>query len=250
MDYKQLGRTLLDYVGNEENIKSASYNSTRIHLEVNDLDAANPNKMETLIGVRKIFVEDHHLIIIIREDGVANVFEGLTEGKNIHKPLRLEKQFADISIEDIPKDAELKKNQIIIFAPVEGKILNQKIDNGVSIEVDSGLIASPFNGILTEVDAQKLSVKVQSYSGVDVLIQFTNGNEATKVEVYKEVGDRVEKGESILEVKDNKTNLIASIFVKSTKDFHDLRLLEKNHTEFKEDLFSIQKMVGGVLHVT
>ncbi|TDT46065.1 sucrose-specific PTS transporter subunit IIBC [Fonticella tunisiensis] len=106
MDYMKVAKRILELVGGEENIESATHCATRLRMILKDENKVKQKELEKMDEVKGAFSSSGQFQIIIGQGAVNKVYEAMISGTNISRS----------SLSDAKKAAMKKMNPVQRFA--------------------------------------------------------------------------------------------------------------------------------------
>lgn len=64
IDYNKVSKQLLEYIGNEQNIKGVAHCATRLRIVLDSNNKANIKAIEELEGVKGVFIASNQLQVV------------------------------------------------------------------------------------------------------------------------------------------------------------------------------------------
>jgi PTS system beta-glucosides-specific IIC component/PTS system sucrose-specific IIC component len=116
MDYNKVAKEILELVGGEENVESATHCATRLRFVVRDENKVKQKDLDKMNEVKGVFSTAGQLQIIIGQGAVNKVFKALTENTKISKTdLNEAKKTAMKNMNPFQRFARMLSN---IFVPI------------------------------------------------------------------------------------------------------------------------------------
>ncbi|PRR81523.1 sucrose-specific PTS transporter subunit IIBC [Clostridium vincentii] len=112
MDYNKVAKEILNHIGGERNVESATHCATRLRLVLKDEKKANEKALEQMEEVKGVFSSSGQLQIIIGQGTVNKVYKALIENNNIKAS----------NLSEAKKEAMKKLNPVQRFARVLSNI--------------------------------------------------------------------------------------------------------------------------------
>lgn len=156
--------------------------------------------------------------------------------------------------------ANYQPQRDVVYAAVEGVMVElQKVPDdvfsqgilgkGCGIIPESGVVAAPFNGKVTQVADTHHAIGLESEDGIEVLIHVgldTVSMEGKGFTPAVSVGDRVEAGQilmhfSIEEIKKAGYDPITMVIVTNSDDFAEVTQREEGKKEFADSVLAISR---------
>lgn len=106
MDYKQVGKKILEYVGGEGNVESVAHCATRLRFVLKNESKAKVKELEKMNEVQGAFSSTGQFQIIIGQGAVNKVYKAITEGTKLE----------GTSLNEVKKAAAKKMNPLQRFA--------------------------------------------------------------------------------------------------------------------------------------
>lgn len=148
----------------------------------------------------------------------------------------------------------------VVHAPVEGKlVMLEKVPDevfsqgilgkGCGIIPDSGIVAAPFKGKITQVADTHHAIGLESEDGIEVLIHVGLDTVSMNGKGFEPVvseGDCVEAGQvlmkfSIEEIKGAGYDPITMVIVTNSDDFAEIESSEEEDKEFSDRVLTISR---------
>ncbi|WP_430351303.1 sucrose-specific PTS transporter subunit IIBC [Thermoanaerobacterium thermosaccharolyticum] len=130
MDYMKVAKRILELVGGEENIESATHCATRLRMILKDENKVKQKELEKMDEVKGAFSSSGQFQIIIGQGAVNKVYEAMISGTNISRS----------SLSDAKKAAMKKMNPVQRFARMLSNIFVPIIPAIVSSGLLMGLL--------------------------------------------------------------------------------------------------------------
>ncbi|HEY5524839.1 MAG TPA: glucose PTS transporter subunit EIIB, partial [Clostridium sp.] len=112
MDYNKVAKEILNHIGGEGNIESATHCATRLRLVLKDEKKANKVALEKIDAVKGVFSTSGQFQIILGQGTVNKVYQALIDNNNIKAS----------NLSEAKKEAMKKLNPVQRFARVLSNI--------------------------------------------------------------------------------------------------------------------------------
>lgn len=153
-----------------------------------------------------------------------------------------------------------KKNEIDIFAPLQGKVV--KLDeipdpvfssgmmgDGLGIEASENFVKAPFDGEVVTLFPTNHAIGLINAEGVEVLIHVgintveMNG-EGFKAHVAQ--GDKVKQGELLLEfdtdfIREKGYSSVTPVIITNSAELKSIQKSSQENINFSDELFTVEK---------
>lgn len=268
---KQKGSSNLPYdvltaLGNKENIAHLDACITRLRVSVKDIGAVDKERLKKL-GAAGVMEVGNNIQAIFgpKSDTLKGQIQDIIDGKRpIPKEVSSEEEVQE-QIEDVVSDAleneekDKDSNKYIkemedVINPIQGEIIpitevpdevfSQKMmGDGFAVIPDDGKVFAPVSGEVVNLFPTKHAIGIQTADGLEVLIHFGIDTVELKGEgftTHVKQGDKVEKGQLILEVnlnlvKSRATSIVTPIIFTNLPKETNLQLNQKGKSDAKRE---------------
>ena len=154
------------------------------------------------------------------------------------------------------KSTKLEKE--IVVSPIKGEVLNLSdiedaafasgvLGQGVAIVPSDGKVVAPVDGVVTTLFPSLHAIGILSDDGVEVLIHIglnTVQLEGRGFEAYIKTGDRIKKGQTILNfdidvIKEAGYSVVTPVVITNSSQFLDVVQTESKDVELEDNLITI-----------
>ena len=112
MDYSKVAKEILNHIGGEKNVESATHCATRLRLVLKDEKKANKEALEKIDAVKGVFSTSGQFQVILGQGTVNKVYQALIDNNNIKSS----------NLSEAKKEAMKKLNPVQRFARVLSNI--------------------------------------------------------------------------------------------------------------------------------
>ncbi|KPC77762.1 PTS system glucose-specific transporter subunit IICBA [Thermoactinomyces vulgaris] len=247
-----LAENVLKALGGKENLSNLDACITRLRISVNDVKKVDKEQLKQL-GASGVLEMGNHLQIIFgpKSDIIKEQMKQLMMGK---KPTS-----APVETSEPAKTEASTVEQGEFAAPMTGKLLplsevpdqvfSQKMmGDGFAIEPTEGTVVSPVDGEIVNLFPTKHAIGIRARDGREVLIHVgidTVNLEGKGFTSFIAEGDKVEKGQKLLEVdlayiKEHATSIITPVIFTNLPEGAGVKLNKAECKSGDEKILAIE----------
>ncbi|RFU63093.1 glucose-specific PTS transporter subunit IIBC [Peribacillus glennii] len=252
-----LAGNILDAMGGEGNIAHLDACITRLRVSVNDVKDVDKDQLQKL-GAAGVLEVGNNIQAIFgpRSETIKGQMKDIMSGKKPRMVEASQKKEVEQQIEEVNPEAlqthEPKQESFV--SPIKGEIkpitevpdpvFSQKMmGDGFAIMPEDGLIVSPVGGTIVNLFPTKHALGIESDAGREILIHVgidTVKLEGKGFEALVSQGDRVEKGQPLLQVdldyvKDHAPSIMTPIVFTNLKEGEQVKLEKGGKVNSKEE---------------
>lgn len=250
-DNGELAANVLEALGGKENLTNLDACITRLRISVNDVKLVNKDRLKQL-GASGVLEMGNHLQIIFgpKSDLIKEQMKQVMAGKKPVAAPKAEEPAAKVT-------ADVKNGEFV--SPLTGKLLplsevpdqvfSQKMmGDGFAIEPTEGTVVSPVDGEVVNLFPTKHAIGIRANDGREVLIHIgldTVTLEGKGFEAFISEGDKVKKGQKLLEVdlayiKEHAASTISPIIFTNLPEGSTVKLNKTETKREEENIFTIE----------
>ncbi|KZZ85233.1 MULTISPECIES: glucose-specific PTS transporter subunit IIBC [Bacillaceae] len=247
---------ILQALGGQENIKDLDACITRLRVQVQDVKAVKKDRLKNL-GASGVLEVGNNIQAIFgpKSDNLKGQIQDVIAGKRPRpqQPVNVKEEIEQQIEEVNPEALQNHFDSEHFVSPIHGRIhpitevpdqvfSGKMMGDGFAIEPIEGTVVSPVDGKILNIFPTKHAIGILSDSGHEILIHVGIDTVSLKGEGFESFiseGDRVKKGQKLLEVnlefiKANAPSTITPIVFTNLKDGETLELLETGEVKIEQ----------------